>query len=175
MALPKWTDLDNVRNTITSTQETTVNEIETLKGRIDSVTARFDSNHESQGVNQIIKIENELKILQHNMSLMKKNVPAVAESSTEREQFNITYSNGNTNNSNNNNNNNNDNNDVSNSIKGNTENITTPSEVKLVICIDSNGKHLDHRKFWTLRGTVWKKCYVIGDVRRVFDTYRQST
>ena len=40
------------------------------------------------------------------------------------------------------------------------------NNVKLLICMDSNQKFLDHRKLWTLEGTKWIKCSKIESVRQ---------
>ena len=41
--------------------------------------------------------------------------------------------------------------------------------IKLLVCMDSNGKKLNRRKFWTLNGTIYKTTYKIEHVKRVLD------
>ena len=47
-----------------------------------------------------------------------------------------------------------------------------PDQTKLLICIDSNRKFIDHRKFWNLEGTTWKACGTIETVNKIFDSQK---
>ena len=60
-----------------------------------------------------------------------------------------------------------------------TSHVTNPEqesrdEIKLFVCTDSNGKLLKPRLFWTLKGTEYKRCYTVTDVKQVLDTHRNT-
>ena len=51
----------------------------------------------------------------------------------------------------------------------------TDRNIKVLVCMDSNGKRLDKKKFWTLNGTIWKTTYRIEHVQKVLELCQEST
>ena len=74
--VPKWSDLESVSSRCTSANESVMIEVGTLRDRMDSALSRADSKSEvnsSLEPNSVLpRLENEMKILQYNVSLMKK-------------------------------------------------------------------------------------------------------
>ena len=51
-------------------------------------------------------------------------------------------------------------------------------KTELIMCMDSNSKHLIRRKLWDLDGTEFKKCYTLSQVKNVVTqtlNYRNSS
>ena len=40
-----------------------------------------------------------------------------------------------------------------------------PHRTKLLVCMDSNQKFIDRRRFWTVKGTTWKFCPGMDEVK----------
>ena len=49
------------------------------------------------------------------------------------------------------------------------ETHTTDNNTELLILIDSNSKHIDRRKFWTLRNTTWLRCGTTVEATRIMN------
>ncbi len=54
-------------------------------------------------------------------------------------------------------------------VNGMAEEKRTDNETELLIVIDSNGTHLDRRKFWTLDKTKWVRCGNINEAARAIN------
>ena len=50
-----------------------------------------------------------------------------------------------------------------------TDQMRTDDKTKIIMCMDSNGKYLDHRRLWDLDGTKHCICYTLSDVNKVID------
>ena len=49
------------------------------------------------------------------------------------------------------------------------DDISVDDRTSLIICMDSNGKHLDRRKLWDLDGTKYVKTYTLDEVNNFMD------
>ena len=68
------------------------------------------------------------------------------------------------------NNNNNNNNTNNNNNNTNNNNVTpTDNDTELLILIDSNSNHINHRLFWTLDKTKWKRCSIINEAQHAIN------
>ena len=174
--LPKWTDLENLSGSCTSANESTMMEVDTLKDRMDSVQLRVDSlvevNSSSESNSTLPRLENEIKILQHNVSVMKKQIEKEPQ---QRAENAVPYpvqehSSGNT---------------VATSCPTSTvssalplqsaEHLAVTQEKKLVVLADSNGERLNREKFClpiSLEDTVWETCYRLPAVNSTLDSMR---
>ena len=127
------------------------NDMHTLTSRCETIEVKVDSLGsaitDSSIPHEVQRLHDEMKIVQLNLS----NIKAVSKTQPDRQLNKTTVTS----------------HQHNNQILGNgrvwdsqVKANPSPSDnnTNLIICMDSNQKYTEHRRFWTLNGTVWKKC-----------------
>ena len=146
-----------------SANETTHADMTNLKDQMDTINARVTSLSEAQqpseSLIQIKRIEDEIKTLISNMAVMNQKLELsgarIAEThrapppspNTPPERRHLKP----------------------------YEVPITQNNIKVLICMDSNGRRLDRRKFWTLNGSVWRTTYKVEHIKNVLSLCTHAT
>ena len=138
VTLPKWVDLETVRNSCCSSHENMVDQIETLKERIDTITTRLDSLNGSPAATPIN--HEQIALIENNIKQLKQNIAEINNFNNKYNHYPHVHNTA--------------------EISSNTDGLnrmpprdaSIQDDVKLFACFDSNGKHLNHRKLWSLKG-----------------------
>ena len=154
---PSWSDLESHSNRCRSANETTHADMTNLKEQMDTINARVASLSEtqqpSQGLIQINRMEEEIKTLKSNMANMNQNLDLsgarIHQAQINQESAPNSYFS---------------------PERGHRKPYEIPipqKNIKVLICMDSNGKRLNRRKFWTLNGSVWRTTYRVEHIKNV--------
>ena len=55
-----------------------------------------------------------------------------------------------------------------------TNTRTNAKRIELLVCMDSNGRYIEPKKLWKVRGSEYKKCSTLYDVHNTFKSFESS-